>query len=439
MNVFALLIVSLFFLVLIVKGRKGALRAIARAVRYPFKPIARLLRPAARRLKLTPASAGAAERHLGQNAWLAFARFFVWQSESETALAEDALNMRIDLPARGLLFKWIDVSDHEIQSSSPKVDDANRNVENARLFYAQDEDIFANPGNLFEDIEAAFIIKMFRNSDAGFFYVLTELRKQINANVRDFAVWSSFIVVSVLLFNVFLPQLTAPAAEASALPLLNNEALIGIASCALGTTLMLAAYSLAYVHHQRNNGMQLNNFVQRYLSHLNRLGQESQRHAGAEQLDQRSANVEELVKSAGTWFVNFQWTAMRVFFIESFVRNVLFQVRRNSGFYAFYVPAGFLAFVALIAAFLNIRELNIADTTSRLYHMNIFFYVAFAAMTVVFLKIMALPVDRVLEQIKGQAWERFNKMNLQDATQTLVQRDKREIANWKNRFRNELA
>jgi len=432
MNVFALLIIALLALVLIVKGRKGALRFVTRVLRYPFRVIGRIVRPAARRLKVAPASIGGAEHHLGQNAWVAFARFFIWESESETALAEHELNMHIALPARGLLFKWIDVSDQELPNSTLKVDDATHNVENAQLFYSQTEDIFANPGNLFEDIEAAFIIKMFRNSDAGFFHVLTELRKQINANVRDFAVWSSFILVAVLLFNVFLPQL-APQLSGS------NEILIALASCALGTLLMLAAYSLAYMHHQRNNGMQLNNFVQRYLSHLNRLCQESQRHAGAEQLDQRSGNVEDLVKSAGTWFVNFQWTAMRVFFIESFVRNILFQVRRNSGFYAFYVPAGFIAFVALVAAILDVRELDLTDTTSRLYHMSIFFYVAFAAMAVVFLKIMALPVDRVLEQIKGQAWERFNKMNLQDATQTLVQRDKREIANWKNRFRNELA
>lgn len=440
MNVFALLILALLALVLIVKARKGALRAFARVLRYPFKPLIRLLRPAARRLNGAPVSAGGAE-HLGQNAWVAFARFFIWQSESETALAENELNMHIALPARGLLFKWIDVSDHELPDSSLKVDDTMRNVENAHLFYGQTEDIFANPGNLFEDIEAAFIIKMFRNSDAGFFHVLTELRKQINANVRDFAVWSSFILVAVLLFNVFLPQLMTPAADVdpNTALFLDNETLVALASCALGTMLMLAAYSLAYTHHQRNNGMQLNNFVQRYLSHLNRLCQESQRHAGAEQLDQRSGNVEELVKSAGAWFVNFQWTAMRVFFIESFVRNILFQVRRNSGFYAFYVPAGFLAFVVLIAAVLNVRELDVTDHTSRLYHMSLAFYAAFLAMAFVFLKIMALPVDRVLEQIKGQAWERFNKMNLQDATQTLVQRDKREIANWKNRFRNELA
>ncbi|MCE9522841.1 MAG: hypothetical protein K8S25_10470, partial [Alphaproteobacteria bacterium] len=187
MNVFALLIVSLLALVLIVKGRKGALRAVTRLLRYPFRAIAKFIRPAARRLKIAPAGAGGAEHHLGQNAWVAFARFFVWQSESETALAENALNMNIALPARGLLFKWIDVSDQELPNSTLKVDDATRNVENAQLFYSQTEDIFANPGNLFEDIEAAFIIKMFRNSDAGFFHVLTELRKQINANVRDFA------------------------------------------------------------------------------------------------------------------------------------------------------------------------------------------------------------------------------------------------------------
>ena len=61
MNVFALLIVALLVLVLIVKARKGALRAVTRVLRYPFKPVIRLLRPAARRLKGAPASAGGAD------------------------------------------------------------------------------------------------------------------------------------------------------------------------------------------------------------------------------------------------------------------------------------------------------------------------------------------------------------------------------------------
>lgn len=436
MSIFILLLLALLALVLAVKGRRAALRTVTRILRAPFRVIGRIVRPAARNLKVAPG----AERHLGQNAWVAFARFFVWESESETALAEHELNMHVALPTHGFLFKWIDVSGQELPASTLKIEDATRNMQNAQAFYGETEDIFVNPGNLFEDIEAAFIIKMFRNSDAQFFHVLTELRKQINANVRDFAVWSSFILVAVLLLNVFLPQLTpsAPGAAGSN-GIFGNEALLALASCALGAMLMLAAYSLAYTHHQRNNGMQLNNFVQRYLSHLNRLCQESQRHAGAEQLDQRTANVEELVKNAGAWFVNFQWSAMRVFFIENFVRNVLFQVRRNSGFYAFYVPAGFILFIALFAAILGVPELNLADPAARLYHMNAVFYVAFAAMTLVFLRLLALPVDRVLEQIKGQSWERFHKMNLQDATQALVQRDKREIANWKNRFRSELA
>jgi hypothetical protein len=178
MNVFVLLIIALLALVLLVKGRKGPLRALARVLRWPTRILGRIFRPAARRLRLVPA-AGGLEHHLGQNAWVAFARFFVWQSESEAAPAETALNMHIDLPSRGLLFKWIDVSDHKIESSSLKVEDAKRNVDNAELFYGQTEEIFANRGNLFEDIEAAFIIKMFKNSDAGFFYVLAELRKQI--------------------------------------------------------------------------------------------------------------------------------------------------------------------------------------------------------------------------------------------------------------------
>jgi hypothetical protein len=185
--------------------------------------------------------------------------------------------------------------------------------------------------------------------------------------------------------------------------------------------------------------MQLNNFVQRYLSHLNRLYQEAQRHAGAEQLDQRAGNIEEIVKSAGAWFLNFQWTAMRVFFVESFARNILFQVRRNSGFYAFYIPVSFLLALVVLASALDIAELDPFRFDSRLYNMSAAFYLAYAMMAFVFLRMLAFPVDAVLEQIKSQSWERFAKMNLQGSTQALVQRDKREIANWKNRFRNEVA
>lgn len=439
MNTLWLLLTAMAVLVLVIKGRKGPLRFLIRIVSFPFRIIGRLFRVAGIRPRMINPAAAGADRYLGQNAWVAFARFFIWQSESEIALAESALATKIALPVKGVLFKWIDVSGHEIPSTKLSIAEAVANLEDSQSYYAQTEDIFANPGNLFEDIESAFIINMFRKSDLSLFYVLTELRKRINANVRDFAIWASLILIIVLLSNVFFVQIASENPETVIGLGEHPETVFAALSCSAGVILIVVAYALAYVHHQRNNGMQLNNFVQRYLSHLNRVYQEAQRHAGAEQLDQRAGNTEEIVKSAGAWFLNFQWTAMRVFFVESFARNVLFQVRRNSGFYAFYIPLSFLLALVLLASLLDIGELDLTNSASRLYNMSLVFYGGYAFMALVFLRLLAFPVNAVLEQIKSDSWERFAKMNLQGSTQALVQRDKREIANWKNRFRNEMA
>ena len=438
MNTFWLLLAAMAVLVLVIKGRKGPLRFIIRILSLPFRVIGRFLRAIGLRTRAAPAGA---ERYLGQNAWVAFARFFIWQSESETALAESALATKIDLPVKGLLFKWIDVSGHEIPSTKLSIAEAVANLEDSQTYYGQSEDIFANPGNLFEDVESAFVINMFRKSDLSLFYVLTELRKRINANVRDFSIWTSLILVTVLLANVFFDAIVGQDPKDPSRVTLGDhpEAVFAALSCAAGILLISAAYLIFYVHHQRNNGMQLNNFVQRYLSHLNRIYQEAQRHAGAEQLDQRAGNIEDIVKSAGAWFLNFQWTAMRVFFVETFARNVLFQVRRNSGFYAFYIPLSFLAALIALASLLDIGELDVLSRNARIYDMSVVFYVGYGVMGLVFLRMLAFPVNAVLEQIQSQSWERFAKMNLQGSTQALVQRDKREIANWKNRFRNEMA
>src|SRR6185295_15213303 len=192
---------------------------------------------------IRPAAPGA-ERYLGQNAWVAFARFFIWQSESETALAESALAAKIDLPVKGLLFKWIDVSGHEIPSTKLSIAEAVANLEDSQTYYGQSEDIFANPGNLFEDVESAFVINMFRKSDLSLFYVLTELRKRINANVRDFSIWTSLVLVAVLLANVFLDAIVGEDPKDPTRAALGDhpEAVFAALSCAAGVVLISAAY-----------------------------------------------------------------------------------------------------------------------------------------------------------------------------------------------------
>ena len=52
--------------------------------------------------------------------------------------------------------------------------------------------------------------------------------------------------------------------------------------------------------------------------------------------------IEAMKKDSVLWMTNLQWMAFRAFFIEEFLRSVLFQARRNSIYALFLIPAFFI-------------------------------------------------------------------------------------------------
>ena len=74
------------------------------------------------------------------------------------------------------------------------------------------------------------------------------------------------------------------------------------------------------------------------------------------------------------WMTKLQWMAFRAFFIEEFLRSVLFQARRNSIYALFLIPAFFIFSMLLVAGLLNIRQFNIFDFQSAIYGQNTFYF-----------------------------------------------------------------
>src|SRR3990170_575154 len=62
--------------------------------------------------------------------------------------------------------------------------------------------MISNPLNLYEDIDSAFIVRLFQDSDKPCFYVLSEFRKIINSNVLALSVLFSVIVSIVAVSNM---------------------------------------------------------------------------------------------------------------------------------------------------------------------------------------------------------------------------------------------
>ena len=97
----------------------------------------------------------------------------------------------------------------------------------------------------------------------------------------------------------------------------------GSLSCLAGYFLMWFFYYTEYAQFQRNNGQQMSNFLVEYLASIN--SNFRQIHTNATQTILEEKDVLEMKHDTALWITNLQWTAFRAFFVEHFLRNMLFQ------------------------------------------------------------------------------------------------------------------
>src|SRR5262249_18346764 len=141
-----------------------------------------------------------------------------------------------------------------------------------------------------------------------------------------------------------------------------NKAFFGMASCALGYFLMWMFYQIASDQAQRHNGREMDNLLVSYLANIN--VRFNKIYGSATQAVVGDTDVEEMKREAVLWIAILHWMAFRVFFIEEFLRSILFQIRRNSIYALFLVPAFFILFMVVTAWAFGVHQLNVADFDS---------------------------------------------------------------------------
>jgi hypothetical protein len=121
------------------------------------------------------------------------------------------------------------------------------------------------------------------------------------------------------------------------------------------------------------------------------------------------------------WLTNLQWMGFRVFFIECFLRNILFQIHRNSSFYVLLIPPLFPLTLVLMAYAFTISQFKVFDPQSDLYRPdNIGFYLFFAALLLAFYGYLRRSLSFIWESIKERRWSKFHELNVQGSmTRTL--------------------
>jgi hypothetical protein len=368
------------------------------------------------------------------------------ETDAAVAAGFDPASLKIGRHRRLLVCSWL----HPEWSSEGEYDAqmAKRDVENAKRLFRTDVPMEANALNLYDDVHNAFVVGLLKDSDNACFHVLGEFRRTINLNVTMLAVVLSSIVSIVAVLNIVGPHLVdfyqlAGVPQGRWLPeeisLLGmhfqtqaavNRAIFGAVSCGAGLILMWIFYHVAYDQSQRHNGLQLKAFLIAYLADISIRFRAI--HSRATRAVVEDEPVEKLKADAVLWMTNLHWMAWRTFFIEEFLRGLLYQARRNSIFALLLIPPFFIAAMLAAAWAMNIREFDLLDPSAEIYRQSTF-YVFFALLIYLYYRYMAHAYAPVRESL-GTGWTKFRQLNLQGAMEEILVSYMNQLDQWRTRF-----
>lgn len=403
----------------------GLLRALA----FPFRLVLRLF-------GLGKKSAPNRASEMGPGAWAAAVSGH--KTLLEGALGDDFEHEESFISRQGLIFKWMMVRVGFMRMPEEMTDELAQDY--ARLadrFLGAQVPIASDPRALFEDVEGAVIAQQFADSEHGLLYMLNETRKLMNANVRRLSIWLSAILSVVLIANIVLNAVGVVDAlgplhgdlvgESTAGAL--NSLMFGAGSCILAALVMWALYYAEYAPYQRNTAREMANFLTRYCARLNdhyrtAIGRAKSVTVGEER------DSKQLSAEARLWTLNINWLALRVFFIESYVRNVVFQITRNSSYYLLFVPAAFM--LGLLALFGLAAALDLFNPFATIIALGWVFPVLFILVGVLYAFFLGNSM-RALEEIDQGEWISFHTLKLNQVLGEVVGKYAEDVGYWKNR------
>jgi len=314
----------------------------------------------------------------------------------------------------GAFFKSLDFAPEYVPTelSNPFSDEIadQYELEAARFFFERVM-LDSNERSLYEDAEGAVFVSLFRNSDRRAYYALDRMRRVINGNAARLILFLGAIFV-LSVGGMFAVAKTITA---------DNLWVLGAIS-AFGVLLMFIFQNLMYAQQQRQNTRELASFLGRYLDRLSdRFRETSAAATRVIQGDERDAKV--LASGAHKWLKIMIWLPFRAFFIESFVRGVNYQIRRNAGYYLFF---GFVLSASTVAAFWWSAS-AIEDVAVRFWLMTGSVLLAIVYNFFIHLKVVMTELDH-------KRWIGYENLNVGKQMEAVIGKYAAEIAQWKGRF-----
>jgi hypothetical protein len=366
--------------------------------------------------------------------------------ETDDAIQNNLDPASIHIGRNGRLFTWVHAavgSTVEYSKTKKGIALATQDFENAQQFFTTDIKIISNPLNLYDDIDGAFVVNLFKKSDTPCFYVLSQFKEAITRNIMTLAIILSFIVFAVATMNIlWASQIDFVNIFDGRLP--NsisffglsfgaesvNKLIFGALSCSVAYIVMSLFYHVEYKHFQRNNIREMYTFLVKYLAAINNNFKDARTFATQAAVDEQSADKtkQEII----LWVTNLQWMAFRAFFIEYFLRNKYFQISRNSRYSLFFIPFVFAAALVATAYFVNVSSLKIFDQKVDLSQQGIFF-ILFALLLFAYYGFLKKSLPAMPEKVEGE-WFGFQEMNILNAMTMIMESYANQLDQWRSRF-----
>ena len=207
-----------------------------------------------------------------------------------------------------------------------------------------------------------------------------------------------------------------------------DQAIFGILSCLFGIFVMWLFYQKEYKVYQEYNGTQLDNFMQKSLNRISVNYRVIV--ANTVQSVQRADTVEAMTDYSSKWSILLPWMAFRAFYLEFFLRNVMYQILRNSSYYLLFIPMIFFVVILITALVFNIG-------IGILFDQNIFFYLFFIALIYLYYRYLQESVSFILDEIKEDTWQEFHNLNMQNDIKRYTAAWAQNLKQWRDLHKNE--
>ncbi len=308
--------------------------------------------------------------------------------------------------------------------------DPDRHADLARRFFSSPIQVETDADNLYDEEEGAVIVKMFRRSDRPMLYAIDKFRCVVGDNARRMVVKSIFAVIWIGLIGALLKLLIALKFDIARQTY--EIILIILAIIALCPLAALWLRTNVYYSNARDTGFgDFKALLQSYFAgvsdkFVNAHSKMSHAILGEEDQDFLADNAEKSHKIM-------LWHALRILFMENFLRNEYYQMRRNLRFYQLYYAFSVIA--AGIAVFW-IMGLIPFDPEKGLGWVGFSPWLFFIAALVVGLGVWWLSIGRkdTEHQIENLDWRGFEALHMDERMREIIGAYAKEAGIGKHRF-----